>query len=283
MTTEQFKNIADERSPTPKMPVLFVGHGSPMNGVETNVYSLAWEELGEKFATPNAVLCISAHWLTAGTFVHISQTPKTIHDFWGFPKELYEVHYRCPGAPTVAREVQSLITRTDVKPDTDWGLDHGTWTVMRRLFPNADVPVFQMSIDHTKPSEFHYGIGKELTALREKGVLIVGSGNIVHNLRVMRYDRDAKPYDWAVEFDELTKQLIAAGDHRSLIAYEKFGKVASLAVPTPDHYWPLLYTIALQEESDPVSFVIEGITNGSVSMRTIIIGKYNTEETIKTG
>ena len=255
-----------------KMPVLFVGHGSPMNAIETNVYSLAWEELGTKLPKPHAILCISAHWLTDGTFVHISETPKTIHDFWGFPRELYEVRYRCPGAPTVAKEIQSLVAKTDVKPDTEWGLDHGTWTVMRRLFPNADVPVFQMSIDHTKPSDFHYGIGKDLAALRKRGVLIVGSGNIVHNLRVMHYDPDAKPYDWAVEFDELTKQLIAAGDHRSLIAYEKFGKVASLAVPTPDHYWPLLYTIALQEDSEPVSFAIEGITNGSISMRTIIIG-----------
>ncbi|HLC43116.1 MAG TPA: 4,5-DOPA dioxygenase extradiol [Methylomirabilota bacterium] len=260
----------------PKTPVLFVGHGSPMNGIETNAYSLAWEELGKQVARPKAVLCISAHWLTAGTFVHVSDAPKTIHDFWGFPKTLYEARYPCPGAPTVAKEIQSLITKTTVSPDTEWGLDHGAWTVLHHLFPAADVPVFQMSIDHTKPSEFHYQIGKELAALREQRVLIVGSGNIVHNLRVMRYDRDAKPYDWAIEFDELTRQLIVAGDHRSLIAYEKCGRAASLAVPTPDHYWPLLYTIALQDAGEPVSFPIEGIANGSISMRTIIIGGHDT-------
>jgi len=258
---------------TPRMPVLFVGHGSPMNAIATNAYSLAWEELGKQLAKPKAVLCVSAHWLTDGTFVHVSEAPKTIHDFWGFPRELYEMHYHCPGAPGLAKEVQSLVAKANVKPDTDWGLDHGTWAVMRRFFPDADVPAFQMSIDYTKPPEFHYSIGKELAALRGKGVLIVGSGNIVHNLQVMHYDPSARPYDWAVEFDELTKQLITARDHRSLMEYEKFGKVASLAVPTPDHYWPLLYTVALQESGEPVSFPIEGITNASISMRTLVIGE----------
>ena len=272
MTLNSFKKNSNDFSRTPQLPVLFVGHGNPMNAIEKNVYSMGWQKLGKTLPTPKAVLCISAHWLSEGTFVHITEKPKTIHDFWGFPKELYEIRYPCPGSPEYANKTSSLVKKTKVSQDSNWGLDHGTWVVMRHMFPNADIPVYQMSIDVSKSHLAHYEIGKELAGLREKGVLIIGSGNIVHNLGRMNYDAESKPFSWAEEFDEITKRLILKGDHTSLIAYEKLGAAALLSVPTPDHYWPLLYILGLQGKKEQASFPINGITNGSVSMRTVLFG-----------
>lgn len=257
---------------TGKMPALFVGHGSPMNGIEDNTYSRAWEALGARLPRPAAILSVSAHWLTRGTSVHISARPRTIHDFWGFPEQLYGIEYACTGAPEVAREVISLVTKTSVGADQEWGLDHGTWIPLLRMFPGADIPVFQLSIDMSRPSEFHYQLGEELAPLRERGVLVIGSGNIVHNLGRVDYDPDADPYDWSLEFDELSRRLIEEENHGALIDYAALGPAARLSIPTPDHYWPLLYILALREQKEYVDFPVEGIAHGSVSMRAVAFG-----------
>lgn len=272
MTLKEFTQMTDALPTTPRMPALFVGHGSPMNGIEDNSYSRGWKTLGDTLPRPVAILAISAHWLTEGTFVHIAEKPKTIHDFWGFPKELYDITYNCPGSPTYAEATQTLIAPTRVETDLNWGIDHGTWIVLHRMFPAADIPVFQMSMDIAKTGQFHYELGSELTALREKGVLIMGSGNIVHNLGRIDFNKDAKTFDWALEFDEQAKALIVNGDHAALVNHEALGHAAALSIPTPDHYWPLLYTLGLQGKGDDVSFPIEGIAHGSISMRTVKIG-----------
>lgn len=271
MNLRNFVNTANEFPKTERFPVLFVGHGSPTNALEDNDFTRTWEAEGKKLPRPNAVLCISAHWFVDGTFVHGSPQPQTIHDFYGFPSELYAIKYDCPGAPSIAKEVQNMITKTNVKWDENWGLDHGCWVVIKRLFPNADVPVFQMSLDATKSPQFHYDLAKKLSALRRQGVLIIGSGNIVHNLGMISFDETAKPYDWAIEFDEITKKLILEGNHQSLINYKKLGHAANLAIPSPDHYWPLLYTLALQEKNEKVHFFAQGLTYKSISMRSLII------------
>lgn len=255
-----------------RMPALFVGHGSPMNGIEDNEYSRGWRELGERLPRPRAILSISAHWLTEGTRVHFGESPTTIHDFWGFPRELYEVRYGCPGAPALAEEVVSLARSTTVEPDRDWGLDHGSWVPLSRIFPEARIPVVQLSIDLNRPAGFHYGLGRELAPLRGEGVMIIGSGNLVHNLPMASFDPAAGPFAWALEFDELARGLIEAGDHQALIGYENLGTAASLAIPTPDHYWPLLYILALQAEGEPPRFPVTGIAHASVSMRTVLFG-----------
>lgn len=257
---------------TPQMPALFVGHGSPMNGIEDNLFSLGWEKLGKKLPAPRAILSISAHWLTRGTEVHVSPHPRTIHDFWGFPKELYAISYPCPGAPEYASLVQDIVTQIKVSSDLDWGIDHGTWIVLHRMFPNANIPVFQMSIDMTRGHREHYELAKELRALRKRGVLILGSGNLVHNLGEIDFSEQANIFPWASEFDGRAKELIASQNHDALIGYEKLGHSALLAVPTPEHYWPLLYILGLQEENEGAIFPIEGITHGSISMRCVLIG-----------
>ncbi len=271
MTLKEFTQLTDALPYSPRMPVLFVGHGSPMNGIEDTVYAQGWKMLGETLPHPTAILAISAHWLTEGTFVHIAEKPKTIHDFWGFPKELYDITYPCPGSSVYAKATQTLITSTSVGTDLDWGIDHGTWIVLHRMFPKADVPVFQMSIDMSKPGQFHYELGRELAALREKGVLIMGSGNIVHNLGRIDFNEDASIFDWAQEFDEQAKMLIQKGDHAALIDHESLGHAAALAIPTPDHYWPLLYILGLKEKNEEIAFPVEGITHGSISMRSVLI------------
>jgi 4,5-DOPA dioxygenase extradiol len=268
----KFKYKMDHNPKPLKMPVLFIGHGSPMNAIEENQYTQAWKILSAKLPKPNAILSISAHWLTEGTLVHESNNPKTIHDFWGFPEALYQIRYPCPGAPELAKEVKSLVKRMQIASDTEWGIDHGTWVPLRYLFPKADVPIFQLSIDISKSTQFHYNLGKELAPLRKQGVLIIGSGNIVHNLGQMQYERDAKSFDWATEFDKLTENLIIKGKHESLISYELLGKSAMISVPTPDHYWPLLYPLGLIEKDDRIDFPVTGIAHGSVSMRAITIG-----------
>jgi 4,5-DOPA dioxygenase extradiol len=253
-----------------KMPALFVGHGSPMNAIEDNEFSRTWIEAGRSLPRPQAILCVSAHWETVGSQVTAMVLPRTIHDFYGFPQPLYEMHYLAPGSPALARLTQEAVRSTQVGLDYDWGLDHGAWSVLCRLFPNADIPVVQLSLDRTQDPAFHYELGKELKSLRRKGVLIVGSGNAVHNLGLVAWQDVA--YDWALEFDDKIKQLILSGDHRAMIRYDQLGRAARLAVPTNEHYLPLLYTIAVQDHDEQVSFFADKVTMGSISMRSLRIG-----------
>ena len=253
------------------MPVLFVGHGNPMNAIEENSFTQNWVRVAKSLDHPNAILCISAHWETKGTFVTMMGKPKTIHDFGGFPRELFEVQYPAPGSPEFAKCTQQAVSSTDVMPDFDWGLDHGTWSVLSKMYPKANVPVFQLSIDYSKPPEYHYALGKELKSLRKKGVLIMGSGNIVHNLRYANLNPNAIAYDWAIEFDELSKQLINNREHLRLINYNQLGKAAQLSIPTPEHYLPLLYILGLQEKHEEVEFFNEKMAFSSGSMRSLFI------------
>lgn len=271
MKLEAFKNWVDEQPEQQQMPVLFVGHGNPMNAILRNEFHAKWQQLGRELQRPKAILSVSAHWLTRGTYVTAMERPKTIHDFGEFPKELFDQQYNTPGAPDIARETQKLIKSTTVKEDHDWGLDHGTWSVLLPMYPKADIPVFQMSIDYTKPPQWHYELAKELSELRKKGVLILGSGNIVHNLRLIDFEGKTR-FDWAHEFDEKIKTFIEKGDHKSVIAYEKMGQLAQLAVPTSDHYLPLLYTLGLQNRKDGIGFFNDKMDAGSISMRSVKIG-----------
>ncbi|PJE43709.1 MAG: 4,5-DOPA dioxygenase extradiol [Flavobacterium sp.] len=258
-----------------KMPVLFIGHGSPMNGIEDNAFSKTWVKLGAEIPKPKAVLVVSAHWLTNGTHITAMEVPKTIHDFGGFPQALFDVQYPAPGSPELALETSKLITSTSVGLDHDWGLDHGTWTVVRHMYPNADIPVLQLSIDYSKPPQYHYDLAKELAALRKKGVLIIGSGNMVHNLRMVAWDKLDEPeygYDWAREINQVFKEKIVAGDVQSLIQYERLGSAAQLAIPTPDHYYPLLYTLGLQDKTDAIDFFNDKAVGGSLTMTSVKIG-----------
>lgn len=257
---------------TKRMPALFVGHGSPMNGIEDNAFSLGWETLGKSLPKPVAILSISAHWLTRGTEVHIAEHPRTIHDFWGFPKQLYDLNYPCPGSPVYANATREAVTGTVVRPDIDWGIDHGTWIVLHRMYPAAEIPVFQMSIDMTRSHKEHYALAKELAILRRRGVLILGSGNIVHNLSMIDFNEGAREFAWAADFDNAAKDLILKHDHTTLLNYEGLGHAAALSIPTPDHYWPLLYILGLEEEDEGPSFPVEGIAHGSISMRSVLIG-----------
>jgi len=253
-----------------KMPVLFVGHGSPTNVMEDNEYSRAWDAAGKALPKPKAVICISAHWVTRGTLVTAMDKPRTIYDFYGFPPEMYEMRYDAPGAPDLAEQVRRIIKNTEVKPDLDWGLDHGTWSVLKRMFPQADVPVIQMSLDANIEAQKHYDISRQLKELREEGVLIIGSGNIVHNLRMARFDDSA--YNWAIEFDQRIANWITQNDHDPIIHYEKGDQAAALAINSAEHYVPLLYTLALKEENEPVEFFADKVMGGSISMRSVRIG-----------
>ncbi len=260
---------------SPKMPVLFVGHGSPMNAIEDNVYSRKWRALGQELPKPRAILCISAHWLTRGTGVTAMLHPKTIHDFGGFPKALFDARYPAPGSPSIAQEVQSIVTGAQVSLDQEWGLDHGTWSVLLPMFPKADIPVLQLSIDYPKPGQFHYDLGRELAVLRQRGILIVASGNMVHNLRLAAFDHIDDPgfgFDWAKEMDQKFTSLIASGDHAQLIAWEKLGPAAKLAIPTPDHYYPLLYALGAQQPGDTVQLFNEGTVGGAFTMTSLRLG-----------
>ena len=253
-----------------KMPVLFVGHGNPMNALEDNEFSRAWTEVGKALPRPHAILCISAHWETSGTQVTGMKQPKTIHDFGGFPRELYAMRYPAPGSPELAQLTQETVQRAPVRVDQTWGLDHGTWSVLCRMFPEADIPVVQLSLDRSQKPEFHYTLGNELHALRNKGVLIIGSGNIVHNLGRAVFDQDGA-YDWAIEFDETVKQLVLSGNHDSITHYQNLGLAARLSIPTNEHYLPLLYILALQDKNEQVRFFADRVTMGSLSMRSLWI------------
>ena len=255
-----------------KMPVLFIGHGSPMNGIEENAFSEQWQELGRKIPTPKFVLCVSAHWLTRGTHVTAMEHPRTIHDFGGFPRELFEVEYPAPGSPELAGETARLVTKTQVGLDHDWGLDHGTWTVVRHMYPNANIPVLQLSIDYHQPAKYHYELARELAALREKGVLIIGSGNMVHNLGMIDWHNPDGGYDWAQEASSRMDRSILDGDHNNLVNYTSNGRAFQLAIPTPEHYLPLLYTLALKEATDPISLFNDKLMMGSLSMTSVRIG-----------
>ncbi len=254
-----------------KMPALFLGHGSPMNVIEENKYSKAWELLGKSLPRPKAVVCISAHWETRGTLVTAMELPRTIHDFSNFPQALYDIQYQAPGNTELANRIQSLIKTTEIGLDKDWGLDHGTWGLLFSMYPEANVPVLQLSLDKTKTPQEHYQIGKELKPLRDEGVLILGSGNIVHNLSHLSFNPNDEPYDWAMEFDEQIKQGLLNRDHLKIIEFKSMEKIAQLSAPTPEHFLPLIYIIALQEEEERVIFPVEGLVGKSVSMRGVLI------------
>ncbi|MDX5347603.1 MAG: 4,5-DOPA dioxygenase extradiol [Hymenobacteraceae bacterium] len=257
------------------MPVLFVGHGSPMNGIEDNEFSRNWKKLAKEIPTPKAVLVISAHWLSKGTRITAMDFPKTIHDFGGFPKELFAVQYNAPGNPALAKETAALLTSAHVELDHDWGLDHGAWTIIRHMYPEANIPVLQLSIDYTKGPQYHYDLARELYNLRKKGVLIMGSGNMVHNLGMVAWNKlneQEYGYDWAIQINSKFKELISSGHHDKLIQYEKLGKEALLAIPTPEHYWPLLYTLGLKGGKDDVSFFNDRAVGGSLTMTSVKFG-----------
>jgi len=245
-----------------------------MNALQKNAYSDAWSAIGKQIARPQAILMISAHWYTHGLFVTAMQSPRTIHDFGGFPRELYEVTYPAPGDPALARRVQKMLTPLSVALDLRWGLDHGTWSVLCHLFPRADIPVIQLSIDRTQPPAWHYELGKRLAPLRDEGVLILGSGNLVHNLALFNWETpDIAPYDWATRFELFARESMLAGDDAPLIAYETSGHDAMLCAPTPDHYLPLLPILALRRQNEPICFPVQGFDGGSVSMLAVQIGQ----------
>lgn len=274
MTLQHLNKMTAPLGKTPKMPVLFLGHGSPMNAIEENEFVSGFRNVAQTIPKPNAILCVSAHWETKGTFVTAMQNPPTIHDFGGFPKALFDVQYPAPGSPDLAKETQSLITKTEVGLDDKWGLDHGAWSVIKHLYPAADIPVIQLSIDYSQTPQYHYELAQELKSLREKGVLIIGSGNMVHNLRMVEWRRlhDTYGFDWAIEANEQMKSHILSGDHQPLIHFRSQGRAWDLAIPTPEHYLPLLYSMALREESDSVSLFNDQPVAGSLTMTSVKIG-----------
>ncbi|WP_240773355.1 4,5-DOPA dioxygenase extradiol [Pontibacter sp. SGAir0037] len=254
------------------MPAYFLGHGSPMNALEENEFTRTWQHIGQDLPKPRAILCISAHWETKGTFVTAMEAPRTIHDFYGFPRALFEVQYPAAGNKEVAELTQQLVQKTQIGLDHEWGFDHGSWSVIRHIYPQADVPLLQLSIDYSKPAVWHYELAKELSELRKKGVLIIGSGNIVHNLRTINWQQKEGGYDWAEEVNESVKNLILQDNHRPLQQFEKLGSAAALAIPTPEHYLPLLYTLGVKEEGEQVSFLNDKLLMGSLSMTSVKVG-----------
>jgi len=276
MSLNQFKNGSDALDfQEEKQPVLFIGHGSPMNGIEDNEFTRNWARMANVIPKPKAVLVISAHWLTKGTRITAMDNPRTIHDFGGFPKALYELEYPAKGSPELALEVAELIATSTVSLDHEWGLDHGTWTVVRQMYPDADIPVLQLSIDYNKPPQYHFDLAKQLSTLRNKGVLIIGSGNMVHNLAKIAWDKLQEPeygFDWAIEMNSVFKDKIANGDFQSLINYQQLNSAALLAIPSPDHYYPLLYTLALHDKKEELSFFNDKVVGGSLTMTSVKFG-----------
>lgn len=275
MNLKEFGRITEGFGNTEKMPVLFLGHGSPMNAIEENEFVRGFRESVRTIPRPKAILCISAHWETKGTRVTAMPNPRTIHDFGGFPKALYEVNYPAPGSPELAEATKKIITKTEVILDDKWGLDHGAWSVIKHMYPDADIPVVQMSLDYQQTPAYHYELARELDRLRSKGILIIGSGNMVHNLRMVAWDKmnvDDYGYDWALEASDKMKQFIQNGNHTSLINYRSNGRSFELAVPTPEHYLPLLYTLALQGKDEKVSLFNDKAMAGSLTMTSVRIG-----------
>ncbi len=275
-TLSEFKNFTGSLPEQQQlMPVLFIGHGSPMNGIEDTAFSRRWTQMAKEIPTPSAVLVVSAHWFTKGTKITAMDFPETIHDFGGFPPALFAVQYPVPGNPVLAKETAALIHSTKVELDHDWGLDHGTWTVVRHMYPDAKIPVLQLSIDYTKGPQYHYDLSREILSLRKKGVLIIGSGNMVHNLRMVAWDKINQAgygYDWALDINEKFKALITENDHRPLINYSQLGREAMLAIPTPEHYLPLMYTLGLKSGQEKVSFFNDQAIGGSLTMTSVKIG-----------
>lgn len=274
MNLKGLHKLAEVFNPTEKMPVLFLGHGSPMNAIEENEFVAGFRAVARTIPKPNAILCVSAHWETRGTFVTAMAQPRTIHDFGGFPKELFAVQYPAPGSPELARETQNLITSTSVGLDDKWGLDHGAWSVIKHLYPDADVPVIQLSLDHTKGPKYHYELAHELFALREKGILIIGSGNMVHNLRMVEWRRlnDTFAFDWALEASDKMKKFILDDNHQDLIDYTRQGREFQLAIPTPEHYLPMLYALALKNSNEQITLFNDQPVGGSLTMTSLKIG-----------
>lgn len=270
----ELKKMTESLGKTTKMPVLFLGHGSPMNAIEENEFVQGFKNIANEISKPKAILCISAHWETKGTFITAMQNPPTIHDFSGFPKELFEVQYPASGNPELAKQTKELITKTEVGLDENWGLDHGTWSVVKHLYPKADVPIIQLSLDYTQNPQFHYDLTKQLKPLRERGVLIIGSGNIVHNLGKVEWRRlnETFGYDWAIEANEKIKKYILDGNHKDLINFRSQGKAFDLAIPTPEHFLPLLYALALKENIDPVKIFNDKPVAGALTMTSFKIG-----------
>ncbi len=273
MELQSLHKFAATLSATNTMPLVFFGHGSPMNALEQNEFSLQWQQTGKSLPRPQAILCISAHWETKGTFVTTMKNPPTIHDFGGFPDALFQVQYPAPGSPELAHTTQEIITATEVFADEKWGLDHGTWSVLKHVYPNADIPVVQLSLDYTKGPEYHYALAKELSALRNKGVLIIGSGNMVHNLGRIDWQHPDTGYEWANEANETFKKWILDDDHQALIDYKKQGTPFLLSVPTPEHYLPLLYILGLKQKNERISFFNDKTVMGSLSMTSVKIEK----------
>ncbi len=275
MRCSELNKAAQSFSNTSKMPVLFLGHGSPMNAIEENEFVAGFRKVGKEIEKPQAILCISAHWETKGTYVTAMPQPRTIHDFGGFPKELFNVEYPAPGSPELALETKNLITKTEVVLDDDkWGLDHGAWSVIKHMYPEADIPVIQMSLDYSKPPQYHYELANELAGLRQKGVLIVGSGNMVHNLRKVAWNKLNEAdyaFDWARTANKKMTDYITDGNHHPLINYSSQGKEFKLAIPTPEHYLPLLYTLALQGDKDEVQLFNDKAVGGSLTMTSVKI------------
>lgn len=275
MNLNDLENISQQFNTTEKMPVLFLGHGSPMNAIEENQFVQGFRNISREIPKPNAILCISAHWFTNGTFVTAMQNPKTIHDFYGFPKELFEVQYSAPGSPELAKETAALLLPEIVEEDHSWGLDHGAWSVIKHLYPDAEIPVIQLSIDYTKPPQYHFDLAKKLQKLREKGILIIGSGNIVHNLRMIDWkniNTVGAGWDWAIEARGKTNNWLLEGNFQNLIDYHRQGVALQTAVPSPDHYLPLIYSLGLKEKSENLSLFNDELIGGSLSMTSVRIG-----------
>lgn len=275
MKLNDLYKASQEMDATEKMPVLFLGHGSPMNAIEENEFVNGFRKVGASFKKPKAILCISAHWETKGTLVTAMEKPTTIHDFGGFPQALFDVQYPAPGSPELAQQTKEIVSKADIGLDQKWGLDHGAWSVIKHLYPNADVPVIQMSLDYTLSPQFHYELAKELSRLREKGILIIGSGNMVHNLRMIAWDKlntDSYGFDWALEASDKMKKAILNKDHQTLINYRSQGKAFDLSIPTPEHYLPLLYSLALQDKSDSIDLFNDKAIAGSLTMTSVKIG-----------
>lgn len=271
-TLSALNTLGNSLTSSQRMPLMFVGHGNPMNAIEENAYHKSWESMGKSLPRPQAILSVSAHWLTKGTKVTAMSHPKTIHDFGGFPKKLFDQQYPAPGSPEYAQLTQQLVTYSHIQSDDSWGLDHGTWSVLLPMYPAADIPVYQLSLDYDQPPTYHYEIGKQLNKLREKGVLIIGSGNLVHNLRDIDWSGGNKVYDWAREFDSKFTDWMVKGDHASILNYQKIlGHTATMAHPTYDHLLPLFYVLGLQQKGEHITFFNDRFDMASISMRSMLI------------
>jgi 4,5-DOPA dioxygenase extradiol len=265
--------MPERNTPVSRMPTIFFGHGNPMNALQDNDWTRGWAAIGQRLPRPRAVLAVSAHWYLPGTAVTAMAAPRTIHDFGGFPRELFAVQYPAPGDLDLVRRVRELLRPLEVRTDVSWGLDHGTWSVLRHVYPDADVPVVQLSIDESQPPSFHYRLGQLLRPLRDEGILLIGSGNVVHNLHAYAWGRHpAEPFDWALRFEAKARELMLQADHQSLMDYEALGRDAELSIPTPDHYLPLLYVLGASVQGEPLTFPVEGMDGGSISMLSVQFG-----------